>query len=167
MMPPSLSWPACSVQEEAEEGAFGDAEEDPDVCTSVSARSRGMWYAGAFQFSASPRFDKNVKPEDLEKEIWAEIEKIQKEGVTPEEIQQVKNRSRAMFVRSLSSSMGLARSLGRAELNRGWRSIMTDFDDLKNVTNDDIKRVAAKYFVKDNSLTAIYTRTMGQRQRRR
>ena len=97
----------------------------------------------------------------------AEIEKIQKEGVTPEEIQQVKNRSRSMFIRSLSSSMGLARSLGRAELNRGWRSIITDLDDLKNVTNDDIKRVAATYFVKDNSLTAIYTRKMGERQGRR
>jgi len=141
--------------------------QEKQLAVSVSARSRAMWYAGAFQFSASPRFDKNVKPEDLEKEIWAEIEKIQKEGVTPEEIQQVKNRSRSMFIRSLSSSMGLARSLGRAELNRGWRSILTDLDDLSNVTNDDIKRVAAKYFVKDNSLTAIYTRTMGQRQRRR
>ena len=126
-----------------------------------------MWHVGAFQFNASPRLDKNVKPEDLEKEIWAEIEKIEQEGVTPEEIQQVKNRSRAMFIRSLSSTMGLARSLGRAELNQGWRSILTNLEDLKNVTNDDIKRVAAKYFVKDNSLTAIYTRMMRQQQRRR
>lgn len=141
--------------------------QEKQMAVSVSARSRAMWYAGAFQFNASPRLDKNVKPEDLEKEIWVEIEKIQKEGVAPKEIQQVKNRSRSMFIRSLSSSTGLARSLGRAELNRGWHSILTDLDELKNVTNDDIKRVAAKYFVKENSLTAIYTRTRGQRQRRR
>ncbi len=30
------------------------------------------------------------------------------------------------------------------------------------MTNDDIKRVAVKYFVKDNSLTAVYTRTTGR-----
>ena len=117
---------------------------------------------GAFQFNATPRVDKGVKPEDLEKEIWAEIEKVKKEGLTEEEIQKAKNRAEAMFVRSLGSSAGLASRVGRAELMRGWRSILTDLDDLKKVTNDDIKRVAAIYFVKDNALTAIYTRKSGR-----
>ncbi len=141
--------------------------EEKQLAVSVSARSRTMWYVGAFQFNARPRLDKKVTPEDLEKAIWEEIEKITEEGVTPEEIQQVKNRSRSAFIRSLSSSSGLARRVAPTELNRGWRSILTDLDDLMNVTNDDIKRVAAKYFVKDNSLTAIYTRMMGRQQRRR
>ncbi len=78
--------------------------------------------------------------------------------MTLEEIQKAKNKFEARFIRSLSSSSGLARTLGRAELNLGWKSVITDLDDLKKVTNDDIKRVAAKYFVKDNSLTAIYKR---------
>ena len=67
-----------------------------------------------------------------------------------------------MFLRSLQSPMGLASSVGRAELNRGWRAMLTDIQDIKKVTNDDIKRVAAKYFVKDNSLAAIYTRQRGE-----
>ena len=95
-------------------------------------------------------------------EIWAEIDKVKKEGLTDEEIQKAKNRSEAMFVRSLQSSMGLASRVGRAELMRGWRSILTDLDDLKKVVNDDVKRVAAKYFVKDNSLTAVYRRKAGR-----
>ncbi len=95
---------------------------DKQLAVSASASSRPQWYAGAFQFSATPRVDKGVKPEDLEKEIWAE----------------------------------------RADLMRGWRSILTDLEALQKVTNDDIKRVAAKYFVKDNSLTAIYTRKSGR-----
>jgi predicted Zn-dependent peptidase len=131
---------------------------DKQLATSASASNRPQWYVGAFQFSATPRIDKGVKPEDLEKEIWAEIETIKKDGLTDEEIQKAKNKSEAMFIRSLSSSMGLASRVGRAELMRGWRSILTDLDDLQKVTNDDVKRVAAKYFVKDNSLTAIYTR---------
>jgi len=135
---------------------------DKQLAVNASASSRPQWYVGSFQFSATPRIDKGVKPEDLEKEIWAEIDKVKKEGLTDEEIQKAKNRSEAMFVRSLQSSMGLASRVGRAELMRGWRSILTDLDDLKKVVNDDVKRVAAKYFVKDNSLTAVYRRKAGR-----
>jgi zinc protease len=137
---------------------------EKELAVNVSAFSRPQWYVGSFQFSATPRLDKGVKPEDLEREIWSEVEKIQKDGVTEEEIQKAKNRSEAMFLRSLQSPMGLASSVGRAELNRGWRALLTDLDDLQKVTNEDIKRVAAKYFVKDNSLTAIYKRTRGGRR---
>jgi predicted Zn-dependent peptidase len=58
--------------------------------------------------------------------------------------------------------MGLAMQVGRAELNRGWRALLADLENIKKVTSEDVKRVAAKYFVKDNSLTAIYTRKMGR-----
>jgi predicted Zn-dependent peptidase len=136
--------------------------EDKQMAVNVSAFSRPQWYAGAFQFSAMPRIDKNVQPEDLEKEIWAEVEKIKKEGVTPEEIQKAKNRLEVFFIRSLGMTYGLAARIGRAELNRGWRSLLTDLDDVLKVSNDDVKRVAGKYFVKDNSLTAIYKRKMGR-----
>lgn len=137
------------------------------MAVSVSARGSARWYAGAFQFRASPRLDKNVSPEDLEKELWAVIEQVKTDGVTSEEIQQVKNRSRSQFIRSLSSTSGLTSTIGRAELNRGWQSVIDDQEALKNVTNEDIKRVTAKYFVKNNSLTAIYKRMMDTRQKRR
>ncbi len=135
---------------------------DKQLAVSASASSRPQWYVGAFQFNATPRVDKGVKPEDLEKEIWTEIENVKKDGLTEEEIQKAKNRNEATFIRSLASAAGLAGRVGRADLQRGWRSILTDLDDFKKVTNDDIKRVAAKYFVKDNSLTAIYTRKSGR-----
>ncbi|MCX6564901.1 MAG: pitrilysin family protein [Candidatus Aminicenantes bacterium] len=136
--------------------------QEKQLAVNASAFNRAQWYVGAFQFSASPRLDKGVEPEDLEREIWAEIEKIKKDGVTDDEIQKIKNRSEANFIRSLASTAGLAGSVGRAELNRGWKSILSDLEDIKKVTNDDIKRVAAAYFVKDNSLTSIYTRKMGR-----
>jgi predicted Zn-dependent peptidase len=135
---------------------------EKEMAVSVSAFSRPQWYVGAFQFSATPRLDKDVKPENLEKEIWAEVEKIKKEGLTPEEIQKAQNRSEAMFLRSLESTRGIASRVGRAELNRGWRSLLDDVEALKKVTNEDIRRVAAQYFVKDNSLAAIYTRKRGR-----
>ena len=135
---------------------------DKQIAVSASASSRPQWYVGAFQFSATPRVDKGVQPEDLEKEIWAEVEKVKKEGLTDEEIQKAKNKGEAAFIRGLASTSGLAGRVGRAELKRGWRSILTDLDDLKKVTNEDIKRVAAKYLIKDNSLTAVYRRKSGR-----
>ena len=135
---------------------------DKEMAVNASASSRAQWYVGAFQFSATPRIDKNVQPEDLEREIWAEIDRIKKEGVTEEEIQKAKNRSEANFLRSLQSTSGMASRIGRAELNRGWRTILADLEALKKVGNDDVKRVAAAYFVKDNSLTAVYRRKMGR-----
>jgi predicted Zn-dependent peptidase len=119
-----------------------------------------MWYAGAFTFSGSPKTAKKVNPEDLEKEIWVEIEKIKKEGVKPEELQKAKNRAEATFLRRMQSSRGLASSVGRSELNRGWRSIQKDLEEMKKVKEDDIKRVASKYLVKDNATIGIYERTM-------
>jgi len=135
---------------------------DKQMAVNASASSRPQWYVGAFQFSATPRVDKGVQPEDLEKEIWAEVEKVKKEGLTEEEIQKAKNKGEAAFIRGLASTSGLASRVGRTDLKRGWRSILTDLDELKKVTNDDIKRVAAEYFVKDNSLTAIYRRKSGR-----
>ncbi len=141
--------------------------EEKQLAVSVSASNRPQWYVGAFQFRATPRLDKNIEPEDLEKALWEEIEKVKAEGVTPEEMQKVKNQFEARFIRSLSSAAGLARTIGRAELNRGWRSILSDLEVVRNVSSEDIKRVAAKYFVKDNSLTAVYKRQMSRQGRRR
>jgi predicted Zn-dependent peptidase len=138
---------------------------DKQLAVSVSASSRAMWYVGAFQFRATPRIDKNIQPEGLEKALWEEIEKVKQEGVTEKEMQKVKNQYEARFIRSLSSTSGLARTVGRAALHRGWQSILTDLDAVRAVTNDDIKRVAAQYFVKDNSLTAIYKRKMSRQGR--
>jgi predicted Zn-dependent peptidase len=132
--------------------------QEKDLAIRAMAMARPQWYVGAFTFNVVPKLQKGIKPEDLEKDVWEEIEKIKKDGVTPEELQKAKNRAEASFIRGLESSMFLAMRVGRAELHRGWRSLLTDLEDLKKVTSDDVKRVAARYFVKDNCLVAVYSR---------
>ena len=132
--------------------------QEKDVAIRAMAMARPQWYVGAFTFNVVPKLQKGIKPEDLEKDVWEEIEKIKKDGVTPEELQKAKNRAEASFIRGLESSMFLAMRVGRAELHRGWRSLLTDLEDLKKVTSDDVKRVAARYFVRDNCLVAVYSR---------
>jgi len=133
-----------------------------DVAIRAMAMSRPQWYVGAFTFNVIPKLQKGIKPEDLEKDVWEELEKIKKEGLTEEELQKAKNKTEATFIRSLESPMFLAMRVGRAELNRGWRSLLEDLEAMKKVTSDDVKRVAAKYFVRDNCLVAIYSRGQGR-----
>ena len=140
---------------------------EKEMAVNISAFSYPQRYVGVFNFNAQPRIDKGVRPEDLEREIWAELGRIQQTGLTDEEIQKGKNKAEAMLVRSLGMPAGLARRVATAELGRGWRSILADLEQLQKVTNEDIKRVAAAYFAKDNSLTAIYQRKLEGRERGR
>ncbi len=135
---------------------------EKDVASMANAFSRAQWYAGSFVVSARPKTEKGIKPDDLEKELWAELEKIKKEGVTEAELQKVKNRYEASFIMSLQSPAGIASRFGRAELHRGWRSLLSDLEAIKKVTAEDVKKVASKYFVRNNSLTAIYRRSFGR-----
>jgi predicted Zn-dependent peptidase len=139
---------------------------EKELAVSVSTFSRPQLYAGSFQLRATPRLDREVTPETLEAEIWAMIELVKQEGVTDLELATARNRAEADHVRTLSSSMGLARRLGTAALSRGWRTLQTDLEALLAVTNDDIKRVAATYLVKPSSVTAIYVREDDRSERR-
>jgi len=131
---------------------------EKEMAVSVSTFNRSQLYAGAFQFRAQPRVDREITPEDLEAEIWEVIAQIKQEGVTELELETARNRAEASYVRGLSSNMGLARRLGTAALSRGWQSLQTDLEALQAVTNEDIKRVAATYLVKPSSVAAIYVR---------
>jgi len=135
---------------------------EKDLAIRATAYARAQWYAGAFTFNIVPKLQTGAKPEEVEKAIWEEIDRIKASGVTPEELQKAKNKTEASFIRSLESPMFLAMRVGRAELNRGWRSLLTDLEDMKKVTSDEVKRVAVKYFVKDNSLVAVYSRSQGR-----
>lgn len=138
-----------------------------ELAVSIATDNRAQLYAGAFQLRATPRIDREITPETLEAEIWAVIDQIKQEGVTDLELQTARNRAEAAYVRTLSSSQGLARRLGTSALTRGWQTLQTDLEALKAVTNDDIKRVAAAYLVKPNSLAAIYVREHDDQSGRR
>lgn len=118
----------------------------------------GMAYAGQFTFGGRPKIAAGHTPEELEQAIYDEIELLKNEPVSDYELQKVKNRAEASFIRSLSSSYGLASRLGRSELGPGWRDIQRSLERLKAVTSDDIMRVAKTYFVKDNRTVGILVR---------
>lgn len=88
---------------------------------------------------------------DVEKEIIVEIEKIKRDGVSPSELQKVKNQKMMEFYRGIETINGKANNLGTYELFFGDYKRMFDAPGMyEKVTTEDIQRVAKEYFKENN-----------------
>ncbi len=135
---------------------------EKDLATRVAASTNPQWYVGTFEINAFPKSAKGVSPEQLESELWSEIDKVKKDGVTAPELEKAKNKLQARLIMSLQMPMAIASRLGRAELNRGWRSLLTDLEQLQKVNAAEVQAAANRYLLRDNATIAIYKRKMGK-----
>jgi predicted Zn-dependent peptidase len=118
----------------------------------------GNKYPGLFLFYAVPA--KGHTNEENEEAIYAEIEKLKTELVTPEELEKAKTRSRASLIRQLSSNRGLAAQLTFYEVVTGdWRNLFKQLDKIERVTAEDIQRVANEYFKTKNRTVGVIVTT--------
>ena len=111
-------------------------------------------YEGYFEAEGTAKQGK--APEDVEKAIYAECEKLKTELVTDREIQKVKNQAAAGNFRKLRSNFALLMQLLVSDAHRGWRSINTDPAREQAVTAADIQRVAKQYLRPENRTVAVY-----------
>ncbi len=117
----------------------------------------GSRYPNLFMIRAAPRQPYTV--EQLEQEIYAELDRLKEEPVTERELQKILNRLDAQFVRGLDSNSGLARQLLAYEATAGtWRYLLTLREQIAQVTPEDIMRVAKTYLVESNRTVAILRR---------
>jgi predicted Zn-dependent peptidase len=124
------------------------------VANSAAAFQNGLKYEGMFQFLGVAK--PGHTPEEVEQAVYKEIEKLQKEPVTEQELQKVKNQEAANTFRRLQSNFALMVQLLTADAGRGWQTLNTDPPKMQAVTVDDIKRVANTYFTPENRTVAIY-----------
>ena len=97
-----------------------------------------------------------IKASELEKAMLNEIQKIIDEGINENELQKVKNQKLMEFYKTLETINGMSNTIGTYELFFGdYKKLFSAPDDYKKVTADDIKRVAAKYFTKENRTVGI------------
>jgi predicted Zn-dependent peptidase len=97
------------------------------------------------------QLNSDTDPAKVESIIWEEIEKLKTEKVSSEELQRIKNKMTADFLREIDNNGNLADNLSYYELLTGnWEDLFLSYDKLNGVTEEDIKRVTAKYFVKEN-----------------
>jgi predicted Zn-dependent peptidase len=129
------------------------------VATNATAAQQSQKYAGSFAIEAECKDGK--KPEEVEKAVYSELEKLQKELVSAQELQKVKNNFAANSFRRLSSSMAI---LFQVIFNEGlgdWQEINEGPKKIQAVSPEDVRRVAQTYLTKENRGVALFTRKGG------
>ncbi|MFQ5499663.1 MAG: M16 family metallopeptidase [Candidatus Zixiibacteriota bacterium] len=93
--------------------------------------------------------------EECETEIFAEVEKLQNELIPVEEMDKIKARAKASFIRQLNSNQGFALQLAGFQTHTGnWREMFNELDRINRVTPEEIQRVAKQYLTKKNRVVA-------------
>ncbi|MBD3349697.1 MAG: hypothetical protein GF400_10960 [Candidatus Eisenbacteria bacterium] len=106
--------------------------------------------------------------EEVEAAVLAELERLKTEPVRMRELERVWNQNEAMLVRALGSNIGLAFRVGMyAALRDDWRALMEDLERLKQVTSEDIMRVADEYLTEENRTVAWLVETAGEGEEKR
>jgi zinc protease len=107
----------------------------------------------AFALYASSLPGKNV--EHLEQALYAEVERLKTELVSPRELEKAKNQIEAAFIFSQDSVFSLARQLASYEIVAGWRHWKAYLPGIRAVTAEDVQRVAKKYLTTGNRTVGI------------
>ena len=131
----------------------------------IVEKQRKALFAVAFPFPledpgialmlAIPNMGGDLK--ELELAIDAEVEKLQKELITDEEFQKLRNMIESDFISSNSTMAGIAETLADYyTYKHSTNLINTEIDKFMAVTKADIQRVAKTYFVKTNRVILYY-----------
>ena len=96
-----------------------------------------------------------VDPEQVEKEILVELEKIKQGDVTQAELDKVKINTKAEFIYSLESSHSVAGLYGEYLVKGNLNPLLEYEEKLDKITLKDIQDVANKYFDHSRSTTVI------------
>ncbi len=93
---------------------------------------------------------------DLEAALRAEIERIQKEGVSAEELARVKTQTVASQVYKRDSMFAQAMEVGRVQaVGLDWRDIDRMLEKIRTVTAEEVQAAAKKYFSDDSLTVAV------------
>ena len=96
-----------------------------------------------------------IKAEDVEKEFWAQIEKIKKEGVGKEEIEKVKVNTRADFIFGMENSSHVADLFGSYLARGDIRPLLHYEENIDRLTPETVREVTKKYLDKERATTVI------------
>jgi zinc protease len=86
-------------------------------------------------------------PAQVEELLYAELEKVAREGLSERELQKAKNNLSADLLRELATNNGRAHALGNYEALLGdWRSVLSLPAAYASVTQEQVRAVAARTF---------------------
>jgi zinc protease len=97
--------------------------------------------------------------ETVEAAIEEEIDRIQRDGVTTEELERARSQLRAQIAFDRDGPMKVASQLNEAIAAGDWKLYTQYLDRLEQVTADDVQRVARRYLTPDTSTVGRYVPT--------
>ena len=98
-----------------------------------------------------------VKPEELEKAMLAEVEKVQKSGITDAELNKLMIQTETQIAEQNQKVLGIVTNLATYYTYQGNANLINEELNLyRKVSKADIQRVANKYFTKNNRLVVYY-----------
>ncbi|MGD1994406.1 MAG: pitrilysin family protein [Anaerolineae bacterium] len=95
-------------------------------------------------------------PEEVENQLWIELQKVIDEPITREELTKSIKQAKARFAYSSESVTGQAFWLGWSEIFANYTWFQSYLDQLSAVTREDVHRVASQYLTRSNSTTGWY-----------
>jgi zinc protease len=113
------------------------------------------FYKDPFLFLAGATAAKGRKPEEVEKALLEEMEKIKKAPPSEHEVRKAKNQIEASFIMGQDSFNTQAATIGRFEMTGGWRLMEKYLDGIGKVSPEDVRAVAVKYLVDDRKTTGV------------
>jgi zinc protease len=124
------------------------------VALSVSGGWDWAFDPTLFEFSVQPKAGADVlKVEQLFND---ELERLQRGGITDQELEKSKNIRIAEFYRQMKTIDGKANTIGAYEVFFGdYRKLFSAAEGYAKVTRDEVQRVAQRYFTEKNRTTAI------------
>jgi zinc protease len=93
--------------------------------------------------------------EVVERALYAEVERLQREPVSERELQKAKNQLEADFILSQDSIFSLARQIATHEIVASWREWERYVPGIRAVTAADVQRVAGAYLRADNRTVGV------------
>jgi zinc protease len=93
--------------------------------------------------------------EEVEKALYAEIEKLKTSPVTDEELLKAKNQIEASFIMGQDSIFYQAMLLGQFDTVANWKVLEKYVENIRAVTKEDVQRAAKEYFSADNRTVGI------------
>src|SRR5829696_2564714 len=135
---------SASLQSGQSSRLYQTLVKDKQLATNVGGFMDEKRGTGALYISATLK--QGVKPADVEAAVYAEIERLKKEGIADWELQKAKNNTRRNFINGMQSSLSRAVQIGIYTVYYNDPNLInTRLDKVEAVTKADVGRVANKY----------------------